>query len=410
MHAMFRTCLLLAATLLCACAATPRQAAKPAPHAVVLVSIDAMPAVFVGTGLAPAVDAIAREGTRADWLDPSYPTLTFPNHYTLVTGLRPDHHGIVHNNMRDARLGTFRSKGDSARDGRWWGGEAVWATLQRQGGIAATMFWPGSEAQIAGQRPRYFRAFDKTMTADARVDQVLAWLDLPPAARPALVTLYLDQYDVAAHEHGARSPEALAALRGIDAALARLQSGLSARGRSATTDLIVVSDHGMADSPYGQIRFLDDVRAPVDYDVRHWGQVIGIDPKPGHDADVARAFAGQHDHYSCWDKARLPPAWHYGSNPRVPAIICQADAGWRVQLRSHEQPTQAVKGEHGYAPEDPAMHAVFVATGPSFRQARLPHVDNINVYALLAHLLGIRPAPNQGDVRAFAPALREAQH
>ena len=182
---------LLALLLLVQGCATP-IASGPAPT-VVLVSIDGLPADVPGSGRMPVLDSIAREGVQAAWLTPSYPTLTFPNHYTLGTGLRPDRHGIVNNNINDAVLGRFVSKQASARDGRWWGGEPIWVTLQRQGGIAATMFWPGSEAEIAGQRPRYWKRFDGSLPVDARVDQVLAWLDLPPAQRQAWRALF-DHY------------------------------------------------------------------------------------------------------------------------------------------------------------------------------------------------------------------------
>jgi predicted AlkP superfamily pyrophosphatase or phosphodiesterase len=409
-----RGALLALVVLLSACA-PPSRPSAPAPaaasHHVILVSIDGLPASRLGDGTLPALDALAMEGARAEWLTPSYPTLTFPNHYTLVTGLRPDRHGIVHNNMRDAELGLFLSKQDGAKDGRWWGGEPIWATLQRQGGIAATMFWPGSEAEIAGQRPRHYVPFDKTLVPDARVDQVLAWLDRPVGARPRLLTLYFEQYDVAAHEHGVAAPQSLSALRRIDHALARLRAGLRARGLDDSTDLIVLSDHGMADVPSTHMRLLDDrldnpIEAPA-YDVVWWGLFIGIQPKPGREAEVERAFVGRHDVYACWRKGELPAQWRYGTHPRIPAIVCQSDTGWRVQGRRNPVWPHPLKGEHGFAPEAPEMRAVFVAAGPSFKRGvALPAFDNVDVYPLLAHLLGIEPAPNDGTLASTRPALR----
>lgn len=410
-----RGALLALIVLLSACA-PPSRPSAPAPaaasHHVILVSIDGLPASKLGDGTLPTLDVLAAEGTRAGWLTPSYPTLTFPNHYTLVTGLRPDRHGIIHNNMRDAELGLFLSKQDGAKDGRWWGGEPIWATLQRQGGIAATMFWPGSEAEIAGQRPKHYVPFDRALPPDARVDRVLGWLDLPADARPRLLTLYFEQYDVAAHEYGAVSLEAMQALRLIDRALARLRAGLQARGLGATTDLVVLSDHGMADVPREHLRLLDDRHAGTGldasaYDVVWWGSFVGIEPKPGRGDDVARAFVGRHDVYACWRKGELPPQWRYGTHPRIPAILCQADAGWRVQARRHTAWPQPVKGEHGFAPEAPEMRAVFVAAGPSFKRGfALPAFENVDVYPLLAHLLGIEPAPNDGTLESTRPALR----
>ena len=404
----------LLALCLIGCANRPPDTSTTAPPAsrrVILVSIDGLPASMLGDGTLPTLDRLAAEGVRAAWMTPSYPTLTFPNHYTLVTGLRPDRHGIVHNIMLDAKLGRFVSKEASANDGRWWGGEPIWATLQKQGGIAATMFWPGSRAEITGQRPRYSRAFDNAVSPNARVDQVLAWLDLPRRERPQLVTLYFDQYDVAAHESSTDAPAARAALREIDAALSMLQQGLRARGLENDTDMIVLSDHGMADVPREHVRYIeDDLDEHLDastYTIVWWGTFIGIAPKPGHTAAVERAFSGQQDHYRCWRKSQLPPAWHYGSHPRIPPIICQSDIGWRVQGRANLQSPQLVWGEHGFAPEDPAMRAVFAANGPSFRSGVvLPPFDNVHVYPLLAHLLNVQPAPNDGSLSSTIAALK----
>lgn len=401
------------ALLLAGCASRPPvpgpgadTTARSAPI-ILLVSIDGMPASMLGTGVLPTLDRVAAEGVRAEWMNASYPTLTFPNHYTLVTGLRPDHHGVIHNNMLDERLGRFVSKDASADDGRWWGGEPIWSTLQKQGGIAATMFWPGSRAEIAGQRPRYSRAFDKTVTPDARVDQILAWLDLPQSQRPQLLTLYFDQYDVAAHIGGARSEAALAALRGIDAALARLREGLRARALQDDATLIVVSDHGMADVPQANTALLDETLDAGHYDIEWWGTFIGLRPHADSVDLVARAFVGKHAHFECWRKGELPAAWRYGSHPRIAPIVCQVETGWRVQSRRHAPQAQPIKGEHGYAPEDPTMRSVFVASGPAFRSGVvLAPFDNVDLYPLLAHLLDVTPAANDGDLSSTAAALK----
>lgn len=398
---------LLLALGIAACTSSPPPTVRT--PTVVLVSIDGLRADIVGSGRMPVLDALARDGVQAEWMNPAFPTLTFPNHYTLVTGLRPTHHGIVNNVMRDPVLGVFEHKGEPARDGRWWGGEPIWATLQKQGGIAATMFWPGSEARIAGQRPRHFRRFDRTVPAAARVDQVLAWLDLPTRQRPQLITLYFNQVDRGSHEGGAFSTGAFAAMAEVDAALARLIDGLQARGLRASTDLVVVSDHGMVDSVREQVRYLDDRLAPDAYEVIWWPQVVGLVPKLGREQAVEAALLGRHDHYACWRKTETPVQWQFREHPRIPPIVCQADPGWRLQSRAESGQEEALKGEHGYAPEEPTMRAVFVADGPSFTDgARIAAFDNVDVYPLLAHLLHIEAAPNDGDIAPLRPALRDA--
>ena len=187
-------CLPLLTLLLASCVST-RPATQPR-DTVLLVSIDAFRADYLDLGITPNLSRIASEGVRAAWMNPSYPSLTFPNHYSIVTGLRPDHHGIVHNTMRDAELGGFKlSDREAVGDGRWWSGEPIWLGAERAGLHSATMYWPGSEAAIRGVRPSHWKPFDENVTAAQRVDQVLAWLDAPAATRPRIVTLYFDKVD-----------------------------------------------------------------------------------------------------------------------------------------------------------------------------------------------------------------------
>jgi predicted AlkP superfamily pyrophosphatase or phosphodiesterase len=391
---------------LAACAGLRTTPPPAAQTTVVLVSIDALRADALGSGAMPALDAMAADGVHARWMNPSYPTLTFPNHYTLVTGLRPDRHGVVHNQMRDAELGNFVSRRYDGLDARWWsGGEPLWSTLERAGQPTAVLFWPGSAVEIHGERPSQWRPFDKDMSVDARVRQVLDWLDLPAAQRPRFIAAYFDQVDVAAHRCGAHCADAIAAERDVDAGLAKLRAGIAARSGGRRIDLVVVSDHGMADVANGNIRYLDDIVPANAIDVQDDGPIVLVAPRPGHEAEAMR-LVGRHDHSECWRRESLPPAWHYGGNPRIPAIVCQADEGWLLELHSDKPFAQPVKGEHGYAPESPSMHATFVAAGPDFRHGvELPPFDNVDVYPLLARLLGIEPLPNDGDIAPLLPAL-----
>ncbi len=405
---------LVLAWLLClAACASPPPAASPAADAarsLLLVSLDGVHPGDLGRGDTPRIDRLAREGARAQWMRPSYPSLTFPNHYSIVTGLRPDRHGIVHNTMHDAALGGFTLKNrDAVGDARWWGGEPLWVTAERAGLPTATLSWPGSEAAVQGVRPRRWHLFDAGRPIAQRIDIVAGWLSEPAATRPRLATLYFEHPDGAAHAHGPGSPQLREAMREVDAAIGVLLDRLADSGALARTDIVIVSDHGMAQVPEGQVVRIEDMVDPRDAASVTDGQVVGFRPLPGRETAAERQLLGRHAHHECWRRHELPQRWHYGSHPRVPPIVCQMDPGWDAlpqALLARRPP--GTRGSHGYDPAEPAMRAIFIASGPSFRRgATLPAFDNVDVYPLLAHLVGVRPAPNDGDPDTLRPALRE---
>ena len=380
------------------------------PRSLLLVSLDGVHPDDLERGDTPRLDRLAREGVRARWMTPSYPALTFPHHYTLVTGLRPDRHGIVHNTMRDPVLGDFTLRlRDAVGDGRWWGGEPLWVTAERAGLPTATLFWPGSEAPVQGVRPRRWHPFDARMPIAARVATVAAWLAEPAATRPRLATLYFEHPDDAAHSHGPGSPQLRAALREVDAAIGRLLDELDRSGAAARTDIVIVSDHGMAQVPPGQVVATEDMVDPGDARLVSHGQVLGFDPLPGREAAAEDRLLGRHRHHACWRRHELPARWHYGRHPRVPPIVCQMDVGWDAVPRAHlARRAPGTRGSHGYDPADPAMRAIFIASGPSFRRGvSLAPFGNVDVYPLLARLLGLAPADHDGDPATLLPALRD---
>lgn len=404
---MSRLVLLLAALLAAACAPT-REA--PPPASVVLISLDGFRPAELGHGHTPNLDAIAAGGVRAEAMRPAYPTLTFPNHYTLVTGLRPDRHGIVHNTMRDPALGGFRiSDPKAVTDARWWGGEPLWATAEKAGIPTATMFWPGSEAPIGGVRPGEWSVFDETVPGEARVDTVLGWLGRAPAKRPRFVTLYFEHLDEAAHDHGPDSPEARAAAAHLDRLVGRLREGLAARGLADRVDLVIVSDHGMAPVAPHQHVAIEDMAADAIAENITTGQSVGFRPRPGREVEARARLLGRHPHYECWTRETLPARWGYGTHPRVPPIVCQMDEGWDAIRRDRiaRRLAGGMRGSHGYDPMLPSMAALFIADGPSFRDGVvLPAFDNVDVYPMLARLVGVAPLPGDGDPRTLEPALR----
>jgi predicted AlkP superfamily pyrophosphatase or phosphodiesterase len=311
--------------------------------------------------------------------------------------------------MEDAELGSFMvSKRDAVGDARWWGGEPIWTGAEKAGLGSATWSWPGSEAPIGGVRPTHWRPYDGHVSAKARALQVAGWLE--DRRQPiALATLYFDQVDKAGHDFGPQSREYRQAIHGVDAAIGTLVARLRRDGRLAHTDIVVVSDHGMATVPPQQVIAVEDMVPMAEAKVVSIGQSIGIAPLPGQQQAAESRLLGAHDNYDCWRREELPARWHYGTHPRVPPIICQMHEGWDALPADQvaERHAGHVRGSHGYDPALPSMRAVFVARGPSFVSgAMLPAFDNVDVYPLLTRLLGITAAPNDGDPQTLRPALR----
>ncbi len=383
---------------------------RVAPHALVLVSLDGFRHDYLELHEAPNLARFAAEGVRAEALVPVFPTSTFPNHYTLVTGLWPEHHGIVDNTMYDPELDETFEIGDrlAVEDARWWAGEPLWVKVEKAGRVAATMFWPGSEAEIGGVRPTHWFHYDASLDEGERVATVLAWLDLPEPERPAFVTLYFSSVDSAGHRFGPRSAEVAAAVQRVDARLGELLAGLEARGIADATDVVVVSDHGMVELDRERVIVLDDL---VDLDGLHvvtLSPVLGIRAAPERLDEVLASLAGAHPHLSVWPRAEVPDHLHYRVHARIPPIVGLADEGWRVLLREDlEDLERATRGAtHGYDPRLRSMQAFFAARGPGFRRGLVvPPFESIHLYTLFTRLLALEPAPNDGDPEALVHLL-----
>jgi predicted AlkP superfamily pyrophosphatase or phosphodiesterase len=394
---------------LAGCAAPPQsqQPAPRAPQVVVLVSFDGFHPDYLDRGLTPNLDSLVRAGVRARWMTPSFPTKTFPNHYTLVTGLLPDHHGIVANSMWDPELGRFTmSIRTAVQDARWWGGEPIWVTAERAGLRTAAMFWPGSEAPIAGVRPSTWQEYDGRVPNRARVDSLLRWLDRPDSLRPRFLTLYANDVDHWGHERGPAAPEVDSALARVDSMIGWLGAGIAERGLSDVVNVIVVSDHGMSPTSPERLIALDDYIRLGDVTVVDWSPVGAVVPQPGRLEDVYRALRGAHPHLHVYRKGEVPARYRFGTHPRVTDLVLIADDGWTITTRDRFATFRA-GGTHGYDQTLPSMRALFLAAGPAFRQGVVvPSFSNIHVYELMADILGLRPAPNDGSLDSVRMMLR----
>lgn len=425
---LLATATAMAIGLAAAATAAPQQAVPVAPPAAasvteqrapvtILVSIDGFRADYLARGVTPNLQEIATQGISAA-MHPSFPSKTFPNHWTLVTGMRPDHSGIVSNNMEDdARPGRKFTMEDS-KDPFWWNAaEPIWASAEKAGIRSATMFWPGSNVAwggtmakdwpndvVGGVRPQDWWPFDIVVPARQRVDGVIDWLRRPAATRPRLVTLYFDNVDTAGHFYGPDAAETTQAVHDVDTMVGRLVAGLKELGQPA--NLVIVADHGMGPTSRSQTIAMDRIANPKDYRLFEAGPFASLFAVPGHEKRLERALLRPHDHLQCWRKADIPARFHYGTNPRIPPYFCLADIGW---LTAKTTPTkEGDRGNHGYDNMAPEMAALFVAAGPGIKPAgRLPDFDNVDVAPLLRDLLGLpRSEGLDGDDTPFREALR----
>jgi predicted AlkP superfamily pyrophosphatase or phosphodiesterase len=391
----------------CAQSPTPDLAGQAPAPPLILISIDGFRADYLTRGVTPTLSRLATQGVHGA-IRPSFPSKTFPNHYTLVTGLRPDRHGIVDNNMIDPEIPetTFALSNKAAvRDPRWWNdGTPIWVSAERAGIGSAVIFWPGSEAPIQGVRPSAWRPYDQSVSATARVDQVLAWLDAPPGERPGLIALYFDEVDTAGHHYGPASGEVARAAAVTDAAIGRLVEGLEARGLLA--NLVIVADHGMAEVAAERAIYLEDL---VSADLGRplaLGAFMTYYPAQGREAQAEAALLAEHEHMICWRKSEIPARYHFGTHRRVPPIFCLPQTGWEITTRARVAKTPLKGGNHGFDPYSPEMAAIFIGHGPAFARGRTtPLTDNVDVYPLLAKLLGVTPEANDGGPALVDVAL-----
>ena len=399
------------AVLLAACASLPRATTPAAPSTVVLISLDGFRHDFLDRPAAARLRAIAARGVRADRLIPSFPSKTFPNHYSIVTGLYPEHHGIAANVMYDSVLGRF-TIGDTpaVREAKWWLGEPIWVTAEKQGVRSATYFWPGSEAPIGGVRPSWYFRYNDTTARDTRVRKVLEWLAMPAASAPRLITVYFADVDTDAHNFGPGSAQADAAIARVDSAVGAIVDGIERLGATQRVNVIVVSDHGMAEISSDRRIVLDELVSMDSLDVIDLNPVATIVPKPGREEYVLRTLRGAHPHLTVYRKSEIPERLHYNEGTRVTPIVAMADEGWTITKRPNDNwmTPGRVYGAHGYDNALPSMGALFVAAGPAFRSggARVPAFENVHLYALMAKLLGLTPAATDGSLDSVRTVLR----
>ena len=369
----------------------------------ILISIDGFRPDYLERGITPHLSALAAAGIYGP-MRPSFPSKTFPNHWTLVTGKTPDHHGIVGNTMEDSeRPGEIFKM--ATQDPFWWSqAEPIWITAEKQDIRTATMFWPGSEVNFNGIRPADWWPFNQKLSNDRRVNAIVDWMRRPSDIRPRLVTLYFDTVDTAGHYFGpAPSDKLHRAIAAVDAEIGRLKHELDALEQ--TVNFVIASDHGMTETAPQRIIYLDQIMARDQYHLVEDGTYAGLEPLDGNEDALRAAFLRAHEHMECWDRKNIPAHFAYGKNPRVPSILCLPEIGW-VAYQDVPEWMTGIGGGHGYDHRESDMMAFFLASGPAVNAGgQLPVFDNVNLYSLVARLAGVSPAASDGSLAPFEQML-----
>lgn len=383
---------------------SPAQIAKPY---VLLISIDGYRYDYSEKYGAANLAALGNQGVRAKALLPEFPTLTFPNHYSIATGLYPEHHGIVENGFWDPELqASFRFTNPvDAGDGKWWGGTPLWVLAEQQGMRAAAYFWVGSEASIQGVRPSYYYLYNSKTALNAQTGQIVEWLNLPEAKRPHLMLLYLSKVDHEGHVHGPEAPETRDAVKEVDAALGHLFQQV--RDTGLPVNVVVVSDHGMAQVTR-EIRFTTEEFEGAKFSTG----TTQIDIHSKDPALIDRLyehFAHKDPDLAVYRKADLPSSLHYRDNNRIGDLVIYAKTPVRLRYDAPgAKPSGKVEGMHGYeVARVPEMKGIFYAQGPAIRGGRvIEEFQNIHVYPFVAQILGLTPGKIDGDAKVLAPILK----
>ncbi len=373
---------------------------------VILISADGFRYDYDEIFHARFLQQMRRKGVSSPYMIPSYPSLTFPNHYTLVTGLYPSHHGLVGNTFMDMNSGLRYDK-KAAGDSSWYGGTPLWVQAEKNSMLSACFYWVGSEAAIQGIRPAYWYKYSEAMGMDERIANVVNWLRLPEEKRPHLITFYMPEVDHAGHNTGPVSEDTRRAALFVDSAMRKLSAAVDSLG--LPVNYIFVSDHGMTAVKRDSLLSLRAIPSDTSrYTLVGGGTLLGAIVKPGVDINkLYTEFKGSARGYNVYTRFNTPDNWHFSDRDdrfnRIPDIMFEPQ--WPRYFSD-----RAVKpGQHGY---DPAkvheMYATFIAWGPAFKEGvSIRPFDNVNIFSLVTHILGLPVVENtDGSVEPFLKGLK----
>lgn len=384
---------------------------KQSSGQLLLISFDGFAHDYLSRVSTPHFDSLVANGVSSKGLIPVFPTKTFPNHYSIATGLYPENTGLVANTMYDPKFEEWYriSNRQAVEDPKWYGGEPIWNTIEKQGLKAGTMFWVGSEAPVQEMRPTHWKRYDESMPYQARIDTVVKWLSYPEENAIDFGTLYFEMVDSKGHDYGLDSDSLDYAIQKADSLLGYLKQRLKEKNKWDNLNVIVLSDHGMIDLSADKTIMLDSIIDMDDVERITWDPATMIQPKEEKTEEVFRALKKSEKHYKVYRKEDIPDRYHLKNHRRVPEILVVADLGYTILNENYRDRfiDNLPSATHGYDNNEKAMQALFIAKGPAFAEGKkIPSFQNIHVYELMNHLLGTKPAPNDGSLDSVKVMLK----
>ncbi|XP_060760336.1 venom phosphodiesterase 1 [Neoarius graeffei] len=394
---------------------SPKCPANFKRQPLLLVSLDGLRAEYQYTwhSLIPVLDKLRKCGTSATFMQPVFPSKTFPNHYSIATGLYCESHGLVDNNMYDPEFNASFSLSNAEKDkGRWYLGQPIWLTVMDQGLRAGTFFWPGSDVQINGTFPNLYEKYNGTIPFEQRVFTVLKWLQLPDDQRPDFYTLYLEEPDKSGHKFGPVSGGLISAIQGVDKVIGQLMNGLKQLNLHECVNIIIVADHGMGETSCDRKevlqKFIGDISHLSVYQ-GPFGRIRAVNEEISFDAGslVANLTCKKPDQkIKPYLKPYLPKRFHYAHSRRIEDVNVLVDSLWLFESYPGSL-SFCSRGDHGYDNDHSNMQAMFLSYGPKFNfQTEVEPFSNIELYNLMCDILEITPAPNNGSHGSLNHMLR----
>ncbi|MFA7289506.1 MAG: ectonucleotide pyrophosphatase/phosphodiesterase [Melioribacteraceae bacterium] len=363
----------------------------------ILVSFDAFRWDYLNRGITPNLNKLASEGVGTLSLEPCFPSKTFPNHISIITGMYPQNHGIIHNTIYNRFTDKTYKMSDSneVRDPRWYLGEPFWETAERQGITTASYFWPGSEIELPFRRPTYFMPYDHFCPEDKKIEGIINWLKLPENERPHFITLYFHETDDDGHNFGPDSPKTNKAIAKLDSIAGLLLDSLRTLSIKDSINIVFLSDHGMTNISKDKQINVGKIIKGLNAKLYDSGPVMMVSPSGSSIDSLYNRLKLNENNYKVYKRSEVPEYFHFSENPFIGEIVIVADMGWTLIQNDKKQYYSDSQGNHGYDNHHLDMHGFFIANGPAFKSNyQTGTILNIDIYPMLCKIFNIFPRSN----------------